>query len=366
MAVVKVKRTRKRTPVRKPGGKVRVKKVRRDTLKNKASNNIRISVQPGVVTAGGSSSSALAGGSSGFSYPQTAGVVDNTTGNELKQLRQDVALNFQSLLGDLANTRELDREFRRAVGHVEAQPTARTVLTRETGVQGDVVVPMDVAAADMLQPNAIADPMNQGPVDGAAVAPVAAVGIGGGGGEPLVQPPLPPGERMQVVGRREAAREDRNRAQRLAAEAAAAAVRANGLQPAPFGPPAQGLEGRVGDNMQGMGGVINNTRLPKRRPGDPPGPLGQGNELVLNQRAEAERGYVDRITNRQDFPLYRNTVAGGGVALPIYEGQARSDRRPKSMRFNPVGQDPVLDALPPQQQEELLQLQYEQDGNDGL
>jgi hypothetical protein len=363
MAVVKVKRTRKKV-VKRVGGKVRVK-VRRDTLKNKASNNIRITLQPGVVAAGGSSSSASAGGSSGFSYPQTAGVVDNTTGNELKQLRQDVALNFQSLLGDLANTRELDREFRQAVGHVEAQPTARTVLTREAGVQGDVVVPMDTGAAEMLQPNAMADPMNQGPVDGGAVAPVAAVGIGGGGGEPLVQPPLPQGERMQVVGRREAAREDRNRAQRQAAEAAAAAVRANGLQPAPFGPPAQGLEGRVG-NMQGMGGVIANTRLPKRRPGDPPGPPGQGNELVLNQRAEAERGYVDRITNRQDFPLYRNTVAGGGVALPIYDGQARSDRRPKSMRFNPVGQDPVLDALPPQQPEELLQLQYEQDGNDGL
>jgi hypothetical protein len=363
MAVVKVKRTRKKV-VKRVGGKVRVK-VRRDTLKNRASNNIRITLQPGVVAAGGSSSSsASARGSSGFNYPQTAGVVDNTTGNELKQLRQDVALNFQSLLGDLANTRELDREFRRAVGHVEAQPTARTVLTREAGVQGDVVVPMDVAAAEMLQPNAMADPMNQGPVDGAAL-PVAAVGIGGAGGEPLVQPPLPLGERMQVVGRREAAREDRNRAQRLAAEAAAAAVRANGLQPAPFAPPAQGLEGRGGD-MQGMGGVISNTRLPKRRPGDLPPPPGQGNELVLNQRAEAERGYVDRITNRQDFPLYRNTVAGGGVALPIYEGQARSDRRPKSMRFNPVGQDPVLDALPPQQQEELLQLQYEQDGNDGL
>jgi hypothetical protein len=364
MAVVKVKRTRKKV-VKRVGGKVKVK-VRRDTLKNRATNNVRITLQPGVVTAGGSSSSsASAGGSSGFNYPQTAGVVDNTTGNELRQLRQDVALNFQSLLGDLVNTRELDREFRQAVGHVEAQPTARTVLTREAGVQGDVVVPMDVAAADMLQPNAMADPMNQGPVDGAAL-PVAAAGIGGAGGEPLVQPPLPQGERMQVVGRREAAREDRNRAQRQAAEAAAAAVRANGLQPAPFAPPAQGLEGRMGDNMQGMGGVINNTRLPKRRPGDPPGPPGQGNELVLNQRAEAERGYVDRITNRQDFPLYRNLAAGGNVALPIYEGQARSDRRPKSTRFNPVGQDPVLDALPPQQQEELLQLQYEQNGDDGL
>jgi hypothetical protein len=362
MAVVKVTRTRKKAPVRKPGGKVRVKKVRKDTLKNKASNNIRISVQPGVVAAGGSSSSASAGGSSGFSYPQTAGVVDNTAGNELKQLRQDIALNFQSLLGDLANTRELDREFRQAVGHVEAQPTARTVITREAGVRGDVVVPMDTGAAEMLQPNGMADPINQGPVDaGNVAAPAAAVAVANR--EPLVDAPQP--DRMEVVDRQQA-REERAREQRAAAEAAAAAVRANGLQPAPFAPPAQGLEGRVGGNMQGMGGVINNTRLPKRRPGDLPPPPGQGNELVLNQRAAAERGYVDRITNRQDFPLYRNTVAGGGVALPIYEGQARSDRRPKSMRFNPVGQDPVLDALPPQQQEELLQLQYEQDGNGGL
>jgi hypothetical protein len=358
MAVVKVKRTRKKV-VKRVGGRVKVK-VRRDTLKNKASNNIRITLQPGVVAAGSSSSSASTGGSSGFNYPQTAGVVDNTTGNELKQLRQDVALNFQSLLGDLANTRELDREFRQAVGHVEAQPTARTVLTREAGVQGDVVVPMDTGAAEMLQPNAMADPMNQGPVDaGNVAAPAAATAVANR--EPLVDAPQP--DRMEVVDRQQAAREERAREQRLAAEAAAAAVR-----PAP-GPPAQGLEGRVAENMQGMAGVINNTRLPKRRPGDMPPPPGQGNELVLNQRAEAERGYVDRITNRQDFPLYRNTVAGGGVALPIYEGQARSDRRPKSVRFNPVGQDPVLDgpqamlALPDAQ---MQQLQYEQDGDNDL
>jgi hypothetical protein len=233
MAVVKVKRARKKV-VKRVGGKVKVK-VRRDTLKNKASNNIHITLQPGVVAAGGSSSSASAGGSSGFNYPQTAGVVDSTTGNELRQLRQDVALNFQSLLGDLANTRELDREFRRAVGHVEAQPTARTVLTREAGVQLDVIVPMDTAAAEMLQPNAMADPMNQGPVDGAAL-PVAAVGIGGGGGEPLVQPPLPQGERMQVVGRREAAREDRNRA--------------SDAHQQPQLPPAQSLKGLVHEGVQ--------------------------------------------------------------------------------------------------------------------
>jgi hypothetical protein len=249
MAVVTVRKPRKKV-VRKARGKIRVRKVRRDTLKNVSNIQVTVSAVVSSCGGGGASSSASTSGGAGFNYPMTAGISDNTTGNELKQLRQDVALSFQSLIGDLANSRELDRQFaeQRFADQVMAQPTAKTVITREAGVQNDVVVPMDNVAAELTSRSAAAvgapviqEPLNQGPVEQPplpAPAPVTPAR------EPLVQAPMPAAERMEVVGRREAAREERNRAQRLAAEQQAAAVQEIGLQAAPFQPPAQALEGQ--------------------------------------------------------------------------------------------------------------------------
>jgi hypothetical protein len=364
MVVVTVRKPRKKT-VRRVRGKVRVRKVRRDTLKNVS--NIQVTV-PAVVSSsggGGASSSASSGG--GFNYPQTAGVVDNTTGNELKQLRQEVALSFQSLLGDLANSRELDKQFREQRGdpQVMAQPTARTVMTREAGVQGEVIIPMDnAAAAAAVGPPVLAEPLQQGPVEQAPPAVPAAVTPAR---EPLVAAPMAPAERMQVMGRREAAREERNRAQRLAAEEQAAAVREIGLQAAAFAPPAQALEG-VGRG-EIVDGVLGNVRLPQRTANPDLQqqrlPRGAGNELVVDPnaaaRAAAERGYIERITNRESFPMYRGLVDRGGVALPLYEGRVISDRNPKATRFNGALE---LENGGGEQQQQLPQLQYEDNMND--
>jgi hypothetical protein len=367
MPVVKVRKPKKNVPkkVKRVAGKVRVKKVRRDTLKN--TNNIRVTV-PAIVSSsgGGGASASSSSGGGGFGYPMTAGVVDNTTGNELKQLRSDVALNFQSLLGDLANMRDLDRQFMdQRYGDRLPQPTAKTVATREAGVQGDVVIPMDNAAvnAGVGRP-VFAEPLNQGPVDAPVDAEAPAVAAPAvQQREPLVDVPMPREDRMEVVGRREAAREARNRAQRQAAEAQAEAVRQNGLQPAAFAAPGEALEGRNGDPMQGMDGVIGNLRLPKRT-ANPDlvqrMPRGAGNQLVVDPnaaaRAAAERGYIERIANRQDYPLYRNMASTGSVALPLYEGRAISDRRPKSIRFNGPGE---IEAG--EQQPQQLQLEYMND-----
>jgi hypothetical protein len=368
MVVVTVRKPRKKV-VRKARGKIRVRKVRRDTLKNVS--NIQVTV-PAVVSSsggGGASSSASTGGGAGYNYPMTAGVADNTTGNELKQLRQDVALSFQSLIGDLANSRELDRQFaeQRFADQVMAQPTAKTVITREAGVQNDIVVPMDNTAAELTSRSAAAvgapviqEPLNQGPVEQAPLpVPVAVTPAR----EPLVQAPMPAAERMEVVGRREAAREERNRAQRLAAEQQAAAVQEIGLQAAPFAPPAQGLEGR--GRAEIVDGVLGNVRLPKRTANPDLQqqrlPRGAGNELVVDPnagaRAAAEQGYIERITNRESFPLYRGLVDRGGVALPLYEGRVVSDRNPKATRFNREGEAPELENDGEQQQQPQIQFE---------
>eukprot|EP00953_Heterococcus_sp_UTEX-ZZ885_P004240 2788-Heterococcus_DN1.PRE.5 len=367
MVIMTVRKPKKKV-VRKVRGKVRVRKVRRDTLKNVS--NIQVTV-PAVVSSsggGGASSSASTSGGAGFNYPMTAGVADNTTGNELKQLRQDVALSFQNLIGDLANSRELDRQFteQRFADQVMAQPTSKTVITREAGVQNDIVVPMDnVAATAAVGAPVIQEPLNQGPVEQPPLpVPVAVTPAR----EPLVQAPMPAAERMEVVGRREAAREGRNRAQRLAAEQQAAAVQEIGLQAAPFQPPAQGLEGR--GRAEIVDGVLGNVRLPKRTANpdlqQPRMPRGAGNELVVDPnaaaRAAAEQGYIERITNREAFPLYRGLVDRGGVALPLYEGRVVSDRNPKATRFNREGE---LENGGDQQQQ-LPQLQYEDDNMNDL
>jgi hypothetical protein len=362
MAVVKVKRTRKRKAAAvKVGKSVRVK-VKRDTLKSRASNVVKVTLPaPGAgsgIRAGGatgsssSSSSAGAGGSSHTTiYPGSyTGVADNTTGNEFKNLRKELAVTFDSLLGDLANTRELDRQFRENVAHIIGQPRVPTVATPEAGVQQNVIAPMDANAA---QDNAVMpDPMNMGPV--APAAPAAPAPGGGGGGEPLVDPPPAREDRMAVVGRREAAREQRAQNQRRQAEAAANQVRIND----PFDPPAANLQAnRNAPPLQGMAGVVGNVVVPENMRF----PL-QNNEAArfrLPKRGviDAGRGalvpvnndlVVDALVNRDQF---QQGAAQGNNMMQIYEGGARQGRR----AFRRIGEDDnVFDPQPQPQQPELL------------
>lgn len=362
MVVVKLKRRAvvKKKKVSTPRKRRTMVKVRRDTLKNV--NNIRINIPAGSAAAGGGSASGGGGGGAGStvilpaSYPGSSGVADNTTGNEFKALRRDVQATFDSLYGDLANSRELDRQFRQSVGVVISQPTRPTVATREAGIQHDVVVPMDANQA-RAQPN-LPDPMDvQGPID--PVQPVQPV-ILPTNVTPLVNRAPARADLMDVADQRETERQQQAADNRQFVNEAVAPMRG-------FGPPAAGLQGN-GDPRQGFDGIgIGNTRLPKRR-ADPDAtpPRGFGNELVVaadatpaaQARAAAEAGYIERIANRDQYPLYRGLAVDGNVALPIYDNTLVNNRSRPARRLNEQGA--VEQAEPPAQG--LLQLQYEDDG----
>jgi hypothetical protein len=107
---------------------------------------------------------------------------------------------------------------------------------------------------------------------------------------------------------------------------------------------------------------LGNVRLPKRTANPDLQqqrlPRGAGDELVVDPnaaaRAAAEQGYIERITNRESFPLYRGLVDRGGVALPLYEGRIVSDRNSKATRFNREGE---LENGGEQQQQPQIQFE---------
>jgi hypothetical protein len=331
-------------------GKKRVIRVKRKSNTNINKNSVRVNSLPVSVPFG-----ALAGGSSGGgggsssstvtvvpvpSNIQTAGVVDSTSKDDFRTLRNEIHEGIAGGFNALSNHwNQAPRggDWPSTSDYVPAQADVATVMTNDIGANQPQEVPMDIGdvnpPAQEATPPVPAAAVGASPLRGIAtedvvIPPPATAGnralrdgvTKGQSPNPLNQQPPAQGVRQQTEFERLMERQRMEAAQRARLADEMNAARNNA------------------DARDGM--VVGNLRIPKRKVIPVPPREARGEQSFIDAMT------ADTIANRDQMPDFVQSQYTGNAALGIYGGRARNDRFEKSSRLDAAGNAFEVDQRP--------------------